>query len=101
MTLLAFVGAWLRVDLLILDVHGGTSEEDVMKIFKRADDVINSGKSRVYVFLDEINTCAHMFVSSSPFCLYCYCCCCDGGCSNHSTFMTFSFSGFSGFYFSV
>ena len=59
--LIRFLCTWLGVKLLILDVHGGTTENDFMKIFKQADDMITSGEEReVFVFLDEVNACAHM-----------------------------------------
>jgi type IV secretory pathway TraG/TraD family ATPase VirD4 len=70
------------VKFLVLDVHGGTTEDDILGIFEKALMFITSNQSEsttentlsqpnntevlsrqsnpVYVFLDEVNTCAHM-----------------------------------------
>jgi MoxR-like ATPase len=64
--LLRFLCAWLDVPLMCLDVHGGTTEEDILNIFADAADALSKPlagtrrESSVYVFLDEINTCSHM-----------------------------------------
>lgn len=61
--LLRFLCAWLDVKLLCLDVHGGTTEADIINIFSEASDVLTtSGEigGSLYIFLDEINTCSHM-----------------------------------------
>jgi hypothetical protein len=51
----------MSVRLLVLDVHGGTTEEDILDIFRLAERILDSSESsRVFVFLDEVNTCAHM-----------------------------------------
>ena len=52
--ILTFLCSWLKIKLYVLDVHGGTSENDIIDLFTRAS------KSKSIVFLDEINTCAHM-----------------------------------------
>ena len=64
--LLRFLCEWLDVDLLCLDVHGGTTEEDIVDIFCRASKLLTSSETQcqrrktLYIFLDEINTCSHM-----------------------------------------
>lgn len=60
--LLRFLCAWLDVKLLCLDVHGGTSEEDIVNIFREAADQLSAAPPgmSLYIFLDEINTCSHM-----------------------------------------
>ena len=50
--ILSYLCAWLGIKLRILDVHGGTSENDLISAFDVDFPCI--------VFLDEINTCAHM-----------------------------------------
>ena len=45
----------------MLDVHGGTTEADIIRTFARAEELLVEKKtSRVFVFLDEVNTCPHM-----------------------------------------
>ena len=74
--LVKYLCEWMDVKLLILDVHGGTSENDIISIFKQASNYLNEEKennkssntlgstmmnsSKIFVFLDEINTCSHM-----------------------------------------
>jgi hypothetical protein len=58
--LIKFLCAWMNVKLFVLDVHGGTSEEDICNIFAKAENEIRNNVREVYVFLDEINTCSHM-----------------------------------------
>lgn len=84
--LLSYLCGWLGVTLLSLDVHGGTSEEEIIAIFDQAAAVLEASEeisvtaskvggggggratakdsfsfqSTVFVFLDEVNTCAHM-----------------------------------------
>jgi ABC-type glutathione transport system ATPase component len=56
--LIRFMCAWLKVELLVLDVHGGTSEADILRIIAKAEALLESGQTqRVFVFMDEINTC--------------------------------------------
>ena len=57
--LIQFLCAWLRVKLLILNVHGGTTERDIVDIFKSAKELA-AKEEHVYCFLDEINACPHM-----------------------------------------
>jgi hypothetical protein len=68
--LISFLCAWLGVELISLDVHGGTTEADIIQTFDRATKVLEASKcvSDVYVFLDEINTCAHMGVITEAIC---------------------------------
>ncbi|KAK3256804.1 hypothetical protein CYMTET_34083, partial [Cymbomonas tetramitiformis] len=72
--MLKYMCAWIRADLLVLDVHGGTTEQDILDIFSRADAMCKAGprvgaaQSKVYVFLDEVNTCAHMGLISEVMC---------------------------------
>lgn len=59
--LIRYLCAWLSAELLILDVHGGTTEEDVVKIFCKAKELAKKDRRKnVFVFLDEINTCLQM-----------------------------------------
>ena len=78
--LLSYLCAWLGVTLLTLDVHGGTSEDEIIDVFDRAANILEHNQpeegstpaerkghsasfsfgSNVFVFLDEVNTCAHM-----------------------------------------
>lgn len=42
-------------------MHGSTTEEDIVGVFTRATAALaEPDAAEVYVFLDEINTCAHM-----------------------------------------
>jgi E3 ubiquitin-protein ligase RNF213 len=70
--LLKYLCTWLEVEFLVLDVHGGTTEDDIIEIFKQADELRTGVRTThetvllsetckpVYVFLDEVNTCSHM-----------------------------------------
>ena len=59
--MLRYMCAWLDAKLLILDVHGGTTEKDILRTFIKAREELASPEVReVYVFLDEVNTCTHM-----------------------------------------
>ena len=58
--LIRYMCAWLGLRLLVLDVHGGTTVEDIVTVFERAEAFCQADNSSVYVFLDEVNTCAHM-----------------------------------------
>jgi len=58
----------MGVKLFTLDVHGGTQEKDVFRIFERAEQAITNGADKVFVFLDEINTCAHMGLMCEVIC---------------------------------
>ncbi|KAJ9458845.1 hypothetical protein DIPPA_15027 [Diplonema papillatum] len=57
--MLRYVCAWLGAQLLILDVHGGTTQRDIINIFRDASKALQRVRE-IYVFLDEVNTCAHM-----------------------------------------
>ena len=58
--LINYVCAWLGVELVTLDVHGGTQESDILEIFSLAETKLSSSMKEVIVFLDELNTCPHM-----------------------------------------
>jgi hypothetical protein len=82
--LLSFLCQWLNIKLLCLDVHGGTTEQDIIGIFDQAgtilqcadpgrsadsdDDEDAFGPKTVVVFLDEVNTCAHMGLLNEAIC---------------------------------
>jgi hypothetical protein len=82
--LISYLTKWLGVPLLTLDIHGGTSEQDIVDIFAQAETHITgsssgsgssggsgsggSSGSDVYIFLDEVNTCAHMGVIAEAVC---------------------------------
>eukprot|EP00755_Sulcionema_specki_P009898 Sspe_Gene.44944::Locus_22125_Transcript_2_2_Confidence_0.500_Length_15952::g.44944::m.44944 len=57
--MLRYVCAWLGAHLVVLDVHGGTTEEDIYNAVDEAKSTGTSGEA-VFLFLDEVNTCAHM-----------------------------------------
>lgn len=69
--LINYMCAWLGVDLLTLDCHGGTHESDILQILNQAeakfDDTTRTTK-HVYVFMDEINTCGHMGLVTEIIC---------------------------------
>ena len=58
--LLNYLCTWLGVDLLVLDVHGGTTPEDIIEIFATAEKNRLVAKKPQYIFLDEVNACSHM-----------------------------------------
>ena len=66
--LISYLCAWMNYELITLDVHGGTTEKDILNIFLKAEKSIESNKKEVFVFLDEINTCAHMGLMSEIIC---------------------------------
>lgn len=69
--LLGFLCKWLGAQLLSLDVHGGTKESDIIGVFEKAEYnlVFNSKPdASVIVFLDEVNTCAHMGLLNEIIC---------------------------------
>jgi hypothetical protein len=59
--LLRYMCQWLKAELIVLDVHGGTSAAEIT-------DTVNQGvakaiadrKQPVFVFLDEFNACDHV-----------------------------------------
>ena len=47
--------------MLLLTTAGGTTCEDILGVFERARAILRTDSSqKVFVFLDEVNTCAHM-----------------------------------------
>eukprot|EP01052_Picozoa_sp_SAG31_P009053 SAG31_NODE_468_length_15250_cov_5.304138_7_plen_195_part_00 len=53
--LINYVCAWLGVDLITLDVHGGTTESDILKTFAAAEmKLTETAAEQVIVFLDEV-----------------------------------------------
>ena len=66
--LITYLCAWMGVELIVLDVHGGTTEYDIIHTFERAHKLISEGVRKVFVFLDEINTCSHMGLMSEVIC---------------------------------
>ena len=58
--MLRYISAWLGVNLKILDVHGGTTELDILNVFEQATALCVPGGRDVFVFLDEVNTCSYM-----------------------------------------
>ena len=59
-SLLRYLCTWLGVEFIVLDVHGGTTPEDIIGIFRKANERRATIKKPVYVFLDEVNACNHM-----------------------------------------
>lgn len=80
--LITYLTKWLGVRLITLDIHGGTTESDIVAVFAEAAahlnavsssenpsaTPINATTSDVYIFLDEVNTCAHMGVIAEAIC---------------------------------
>lgn len=80
--LISYLTKWLGVRLITLDIHGGTTEEDVLAVFAEAKTHLYTvasvakpstlandvNQSDVYIFLDEVNTCAHMGVIAEAIC---------------------------------
>jgi hypothetical protein len=69
--LLSFLCKWLGVMLLSLDVHGGTTESEIINVFDKATTILanaSSSSPSVFVFLDEVNTCAHMGLLNEAIC---------------------------------
>jgi MoxR-like ATPase len=71
--LLSFLCKWLGVTLISLDVHGGTTENEIIGIFDKAASILtnadtNGSSLTVFVFLDEVNTCAHMGLLNEAIC---------------------------------
>ena len=59
-SLLNYLCQWLGVNLIILDVHGGTTPLDILQVFEKAKRERDLTKKPQYVFLDEVNACNHM-----------------------------------------
>lgn len=57
--LISFICQWLGSPLVNLDVHGGTTEQDIIETFERAQELVKHHRE-AFVFLDECNTCPHM-----------------------------------------
>ena len=66
--LITYLCAWMGIKLFVLDVHGGTTERDIIQIFDKAHAELEKGTRKVFVFLDEINTCAHMGLMCEVIC---------------------------------
>ena len=67
--LISFLCAWLGTPLCNLDVHGGTTESDIVETFAKATAHLEKpGCHEVFVFLDEVNTCAHMGLITEAIC---------------------------------
>jgi hypothetical protein len=77
--LIKYLSEWLNVDLIVMDVNGGTKAQDIIDIFEFAERKVtrkeegakekeeetsakrsSTSPSNVYVFLDEVNACNHM-----------------------------------------
>ncbi|KAJ1633542.1 hypothetical protein T492DRAFT_904083, partial [Pavlovales sp. CCMP2436] len=67
--LIRFLAEWLGAHLLVLNVHGGTTIEDIESIFAQAADLLAKDDAeedehakgcRVMVFLDELNASSHV-----------------------------------------
>lgn len=53
------------MQLLSLDVHGGTQEHEIISIFDKAQSILDfadNPSATVFVFLDEVNTSCFMGV---------------------------------------
>ncbi|CAE7456062.1 RNF213, partial [Symbiodinium sp. CCMP2456] len=59
--LVRYLCAWLGVELVTLNVHGGTTEDDIDRVFAQARKLVQEREGeRVIIFLDEINTSQHV-----------------------------------------
>ncbi|CAE7752513.1 RNF213 [Symbiodinium necroappetens] len=59
--LVRYLCAWLAVELVTLNVHGGTTEDDIDRAFAQARKLVQEREGeRVIIFLDEINTSQHV-----------------------------------------
>jgi hypothetical protein len=60
--LLEYLAAFLAAEMLQLGIHGGTTEKNIIDKFDQAQQYLDTHQEadRVFVFLDEINTCEHM-----------------------------------------
>ena len=58
--LLKYLCSWLGVELMVLDVHGGTTPDEIAEVFESAERKRDLHKKPIYVFLDEVNACNHM-----------------------------------------
>ena len=58
--LITYLCAWLGIELVTLDVHGGTTEAEIVACFERAEAMLRGGTREVFVFLDECNACPHI-----------------------------------------
>ena len=92
--LIRYLCAWMGIKLFILDVNGGTTEDDIINIFLTASTYLEDqqnqtndqqqsqsihessssssssyeNKHQAFVFLDEINTCPHMGLLCEAIC---------------------------------
>ena len=76
--LISYLCEWLGVPLTVLDVHGGTTDTDIINAFQRAERAlrprITATKMETgtvaasFIFLDEVNTCAHMALITEAIC---------------------------------
>ena len=66
--LISYLCLWLGVRLISLDIHGGTTEADIIAVFQVATEYLSTGQTEVYVFLDEVNTCASMGIIAEAIC---------------------------------
>ena len=63
--LIQYLCAWLGAAFLTLDVHGGTAAHEIIATLERAEALAaaadaDGGAAEVWVFFDELNTCAHV-----------------------------------------
>ena len=66
--LIKYLCAWLDVYLEVVDIHGGTTEQMIIDSLERAAHA-NQGQE-VFVFFDEMNTCAHMGLLTEIICTH-------------------------------
>ena len=67
--LVTYLASFLDIPLRVLNVHGGTSVEDILNIVHEANTYVRMRPgSEVLLFLDEINTCNHMGLMSEILC---------------------------------
>ena len=69
-SLVKFLCRWLGAALVVLDVHGGTREADVLGAFAEAEARVAGGgaDARAYVFLDEMNAAPHVGLITEAIC---------------------------------
>jgi hypothetical protein len=55
-----YLAKWLCASLVVLDIHGGTTKEDVQQKVQDAEKLAMNNDAFVMLFLDEVNTCKNM-----------------------------------------
>ena len=65
--LIRFLARFTKTPLVLLNIHGGTTEEEILDTMAKAKEMARH-HTRVYVFLDEMNTAPHLGLCSEIMC---------------------------------